>query len=109
MIEAAFDALNAPPTHAATTVLANSSLISSGKDLALDFVGLLAILAIVLGAVTAIRKIKEGVGESITTQIGVIFLAVIIVLSVGIAEAFSQEAVDRGVVKPRYYHNEWGR
>lgn len=109
MIYAEFTAMTAPPRQTATTLLASSNLISSGKDMALDFVGFLAILAIVLGAAVAIRKIKEGVGESITTQIGVIFLAVLIVLSVGIAEAFSQEAADRGVVKPQYYHKEWGR
>jgi hypothetical protein len=95
---------------AAQTISAlGPDILSNGKAMALGCVGLLGVLTIVLGTVFMIGRIKNGIGESIMFQLGVIVLGVIVVSSVGIAAALTDWTVDQGVVDRRYVHNEWGR
>ncbi|HYB36071.1 MAG TPA: hypothetical protein VEF72_10035 [Mycobacterium sp.] len=84
-------------------------ILTNSKAMALLIPGVLGVFAIVVGGVWTVFKIKEGVGEAITFQLGVIVVGVLIVLSVGIAAALTDWSVDQGLVDRRYVHNEWGR
>lgn len=107
----------APRTHASvhqaathlTISAAGSDILSNSKAMALLLPGLGGILLIAVGWIWTVRKIKEGIGEAITFQIGIIFVGVLIVLSVGIAAALTDWSVDQGLVERKYVHgNEWG-
>jgi|SRR5271166_1271556 len=84
-------------------------ILSNTKAMALACIGTLGVLVIVLGTIFMIGRIRNGIGESIMFQLGVIVLGVIVVSSVGIAAALTDWEVDQGVVDRHYVHNEWGR
>lgn len=92
-----------------TELLAASGLFESGNKLGLAVLGFLTLLALVIGAGSAIKKLKEGSGSAITTEIGVIVFAVLIGLSVGIAAALTQEAEDSGIRNPARVDSVWDR
>ena len=88
---------------------ASGDILSNSKALALLLPGLGGILLIAVGWIFTVRKIREGIGEAIIFQIGLIVVGVLIVLSVGIAAAFTDWSVDQGLVDRKYVHgNEWG-
>lgn len=92
-----------------TISAAGSDILSNSKAMALLLPGLGGVLLIAVGWIWTIRKIREGIGEAITFQIGLIVVGSLIVLSVGIAAAFTNWAVDQGLVDRQYVHgNEWG-
>lgn len=92
------------------TVMAYGDILSDSKIMALAIPGLLGVILIVVGSFFTIRKLKEGIGEAITFQLGLIFLGVLIVLSVGIAAGVTGVFVDKGVVDSRYYDSDvWGK
>jgi hypothetical protein len=112
--------ITAMPQLANAHIIANTSgtqtisalgadILSNSKATALGCVGLLGVLTIVLGTVWMISRIKQGIGEAIMFQLGIIVLGVIVVSSVGIAAALTDWEVNQGVVDRRYVHNEWGR
>ena len=92
-----------------TVLLAASGLFEAGNRLGLSVLGFLALVALVIGAGSAIRKLKEGAGAAITTEIGAIVFAVLIGLSVGIAAALTREAEDSGVRNPVRVDSVWDR
>jgi hypothetical protein len=99
--------------QAATTDLtisaASGDILSNSKAMALLLPGLGGILLIAVGWILTIRKMKEGIGEAITFQVGLIVVGVLIVLSVGIAAAVTDWAVDQGLVDRQYVRgDEWG-
>jgi hypothetical protein len=101
--------------HAATTAAhltfsaASGDILSNSKAMALLLPGLGGIVLIAVGWIFTVRKIREGIGEAIIFQVGLIVVGVLIVLSVGIAAAATDWAVDQGVVDRKYVHgNEWG-
>jgi len=89
--------------------VAAEGLFSAGTDLGLMVLGFLALLALVVGSGSAIAKLKEGAGAAITAEIGVIVLAVLIGVSVGIAAAFTREVNDSGVRNPVPVDSVWGQ
>lgn len=92
------------------TVSAAGDILSNTKIMALGIPGTLGVILIVVGSVFTIRKVKEGIGEALLFQIGLIVLGVVIVLSVGIAAGITGVFVDNGVVDSRYYHEGvWGQ
>ncbi|WP_094287573.1 hypothetical protein [Mycobacterium lehmannii] len=92
-----------------TDLLAASGLFEAGNKLGLAVLGFLALVALVVGSVSAMRKLKEGSGAAITSEIGVIVFAVLIGLSVGIAAALTQEAEDSGIRNPVRVDSVWDR
>jgi hypothetical protein len=92
-----------------TISAAGSDILSNSKAMALLLPGLGGVLLIAVGWIFTVRKLREGIGEAITFQIGLICVGVIIVLSVGIAAAVTDWSVDQGLVDRKYVHgNEWG-
>jgi hypothetical protein len=92
-----------------TISAAGSDILSNSKAMALLLPGLGGVLLIAVGWIWTVRKLREGIGEAITFQIGLIFVGVLIVISVGIAAAATDWFVDQGVVDRKYVHgNEWG-
>ena len=92
-----------------TNSAAGSDILSNSKAMALLLPGLGGVLLIAVGWIWTVRKLREGIGEAITFQIGLIFVGVLIVISVGIAAAATDWFVDEGVVDRKYVHgNEWG-
>ena len=92
-----------------TISAAGGDILSNSKAMALLLPGLGGVLLIAVGWIFTVRKLREGIGEAITFQVGIIVVGVIIVLSVGIAAAATDWAVDQGVVDRKYVHgNEWG-
>ena len=93
-----------------TATIAAGGIFSSGTDLALATIGFLAILALVVGTVSAIRvRAKEGAGAAITEQIGTIVFAVIILLSVGIAAMVTHEFSNHGIRNTVHVDSPWGQ
>lgn len=93
----------------ATTHLTSGDILSNSKAMALLLPGLGGILLIAVGWILTIRKMKEGIGEAIIFQVGLIVVGVLIVLSVGIAAAVTDWAVDQGIVDRQYVRgDEWG-
>lgn len=94
---------------AADTSVSAAGLFDSMQTLAHTALGLLALIALVVGAVSAIRaKAKEGTGAAITEQIGGIILAVLIFMGAGIGYLLTNEARDAGVPAPTG-ESPWGR
>lgn len=95
-------------THLTITA-AGDDILSNTKAMALLLPGLGGLLLIGIGWMWTIRKMREGMGEAITFQIGLIVTGVLIVLSVGIAAAVTDFAVDQGIVDRQYVRgDEWG-
>ena len=92
-----------------TQTLAASGLFDSGTKLGMSVLVFLSIVALVIGTVSAIRKLMEGAGTAITEEIGVCVLAAIILLSVGITSAFTREANDAGIRSPVPVNSVYGR
>jgi hypothetical protein len=93
-----------------TTILAVGGLFSSGMDLAFSAIGFMSALALVMGTVSAIGKVrKEGTGAGITSQIGAIVFAVLVLLSVGICAMVTREANNHGVRNTVHVDSPWGR
>ena len=92
-----------------TISAASGDILSNSKAMALLLPGLGGIVLIAVGWIWTIRKMKEGIGEAITFQVGLIVVGVLIVLSVGIAAAVTDWAVDQGLVDRQYVRgDEWG-
>lgn len=92
-----------------TISAAGSDILSNSKAMALLLPGLGGVVLISVGWIWTVRKMKEGIGEAITFQIGLIIVGSIIVMSVGIAAAFTDWSVDQGLIDRKYVHgNEWG-
>lgn len=75
----------------------------------LGIMGFLALVAIVVGTVQAIGKLRRGTGEAILTQMGVIGFGVLIGLTAAITAVLidwgaDQAGIDRNLVPSR----EWG-
>jgi hypothetical protein len=95
---------------ASSHTLAVAGIFTSGRGLMLATIGFLALLAIVIGTASAIRThTREGSGSAITAQIGTIIFAVLILLSVGIAAAFTREANSHGISNPVDVQSPWGQ
>lgn len=91
------------------TVVA-AALFDAGADLLRMALAFLALLALVVGAASAIRmKGKEGTGAAIAEEIGAIVLAVIIFCSAGIGLLLTREVQDAGVPVPSGVDSPWGR
>ncbi|SLI01147.1 Uncharacterised protein [Mycobacteroides abscessus subsp. abscessus] len=70
--------------------------------------GVMAITMIVGGGFWTMFKLREGIGEAILFQIGLIVVGVIMGLSVGIAAAVIDWSVDQGIVDRKFVHtDEW--
>ncbi|TXI56454.1 hypothetical protein [Mycolicibacterium mageritense] len=101
-----YQAIGADPV----TVMAYGDILSNSKVMALAIPGVLGIFLIVIGTFWTIRKVKEGIGEALMFQIGLIVLGVVVVLSVGIAAGVTDFFVDQGVVDSQYYDADvWGK
>ena len=99
------DALSAGP-H----VLAVQGIFTSGENLINAGMGFLALLAIAVGTVSAIRTHhKDGAGSGITAQIGAIIFGVLVFLSLGVAAAFTREAGSHGISNPVNVRSPWGQ
>ncbi|WP_018604169.1 hypothetical protein [Mycobacterium sp. 155] len=93
-----------------TQVLAAAGIFSSGRDLILGGIGFLAVVALAVGSVSAIRAhSREGAGAGISAQIGTIIMAVLILLSVGVASALTREASSHGISNPVRVESPWGQ
>jgi hypothetical protein len=91
-------------------ILAAGDLFTSGTSLAYSVEGFLAVMALVMGTVTAIRHhTREGVGSGITAQIGTIVFAVLIFLSSGIAAVVTHEFNSHGIRNSVHVPNPWGQ
>ena len=92
-----------------TISAAGDNILDNSKAMALVLPGLGGVLLIAVGWIWTIRKLKEGIGEAIAFQVGIIVVGVLIVLSVGIAAAATDWAVDQGIVDRQYVRgDEWG-
>jgi hypothetical protein len=92
-----------------TISAASGDILSNSKAMALLLPGLGGVLLIAVGWMWTVRKLREGIGEAIVFQVGLIVVGVLIVLSVGIAAAVTDWAVDQGVVDRQYVRgDEWG-
>jgi hypothetical protein len=93
-----------------TAVLAASDLFTSGTSLAYSVEGFLAVMALVMGTITAIRQhTRDGVGSGITSQIGTIVFAVLIFLSSGIAAVVTHEFNNHGIRNTVHVPSPWGQ
>jgi hypothetical protein len=94
----------------ATHLFAAGGLFSSGTDLAFSAIGFMAAIALVMGTVSAIGKIRrEGTGAGITSQIGAIVFAVLVLLSVGICAMVTREAANHGLRNTVHVDSPWGQ
>ena len=91
------------------SIVAVQGLFNSGTDLGLTVLGFLGLIALVIGTVSAIGKLREGSGTAITAEIGVIVFSVLILLSVGIAAVLTREANDAGIRNPVPVNSVWGQ
>ena len=90
--------------------LASGGLFSSGTDIILATVGFLAAVALLMGTVSAIGKVKkEGTGAGITSQIGAIVFAVLVLLSVGICAMVTREMGNHGIRNTVHVDSPWGQ
>jgi hypothetical protein len=102
--------------NAKLTALASTETLAAGTDILSDWkamaIGLgvtLAITLIIVGSFFTIPKLREGTGEAIIYQIGLIVLGVIVALSVGIAAALYVYAGEHHIVDQKFIHqSEWG-
>jgi hypothetical protein len=95
---------------AQSSLLAVGGLFSSGTDLIWTAMGFLGALALFMGTVSAIGKVrKEGTGAAITGQIGAIVLGVLIVLSAGIAAMVTREFNNHGIRNTVHVDSPWGQ
>lgn len=93
-----------PATQAA------GDLFTSGTSMAYSVEGFLAVMALVMGTVTAIRQhTRDGVGSGITSQIGTIVFAVLIFLSSGIAAVVTHEFNNHGIRNTVHVPSPWGQ
>jgi hypothetical protein len=93
-----------------THMLAAGGLFASGTDLAFSAIGFMAAIALVIGTVSAIGKVRrEGTGAGITSQIGAIVFAVLVLLSVGICAMVTREAANHGVRNTVHVDSPWGQ
>ncbi|WP_333890664.1 hypothetical protein [Mycolicibacterium gadium] len=107
-VAAAHQAATTATTHL-TISAASGDILSNSKAMALLLPGLGGVLLIAVGWVLTVRKLKEGIGEAIIFQVGLIIVGVLIVLSVGIAAAATDWAVDQNIVDRQYVRgDEWG-
>lgn len=94
----------------ATHMLAAGGLFASGTDLAFSAIGFMAAIALVIGTASAIGKVRrEGTGAGITSQIGAIVFAVLVLLSVGICAMVTREAANHGVRNTVHVDSPWGQ
>jgi len=99
-----------PAVDSGAAILAAGDLFTSGTSLAYAVEGFLAVMALVMGTVTAIRHhTREGVGSGITSQIGAIVFAVLIFLSSGIAAVVTHEFNSHGIRNSVHVPNPWGQ
>jgi hypothetical protein len=90
--------------------LAAGGLFSSGTDFAFSAIGFMAAIALVIGTASAIGKVKkEGAGAGITSQIGAIVFAVLVLLSVGICAMVTHEANNHGIRNTVRVDSPWGQ
>jgi hypothetical protein len=107
-VASAHQAATTTATHL-TISAASGDILSNSKAMALLLPGLGGVLLIAVGWIWTVRKLREGIGEAITFQIGLIFVGVLIVISVGIAAAATDWFVDQGVIDRQYVRgDEWG-
>ena len=93
-----------------THIVAVSGLFSSGTDLIWATMGFLGALALLMGTLSAIGKVKkEGTGAGITSQIGAIVFGVLVVLSSGIAAMITHEADNHGIRNTVHVDSPWGQ
>jgi hypothetical protein len=93
-----------------TAVTAAGDLFTSGTSMAYSVEGFLAVLALVMGTITAIRHhTRDGVGSGITSQIGTIVFAVLIFLSSGIAAVVTHEFNNHGIRNTVHVPSPWGQ
>jgi hypothetical protein len=96
--------------HAETNILAVGSLFSAGTDLVWATMGFLGAVALLMGTISAIGKVKkEGTGTGITSQIGAIVFGVLVVLSAGIAAMVTHEANNHGIRNTVHVDSPWGQ
>jgi hypothetical protein len=99
-----------PETLPARQLLAAGGLFSSGTDFAFSVIGFMAAIALLIGTVSAIGKVKkEGTGAGITSQIGAIVFAVLVLLSVGICAMVTREANNHGIRNTVRVDSPWGQ
>lgn len=99
----------------AVIMAANESIQAQGfnifnnwKAAVVSIGGALALTMIVGGSFWTFFKLREGIGEAILFQIGLIVVGVIMGLSVGIAAAIIDWSVDQGIVDRKHVHtDEW--
>ena len=77
-----------------TDMLAAGGLFASGTDLAFSAIG---------------KVRREGTGAGITSQIGAIVFAVLVLLSVGICAMVTREAANHGVRNTVHVDSPWGQ
>jgi hypothetical protein len=93
-----------------SVVMAAGDLFTSGTSMAYSVEGFLAVLALVMGTITAIRHhTRDGVGSGITSQIGTIVFAVLIFLSSGIAAVVTHEFNNHGIRNTVHVPSPWGQ
>ena len=96
--------------QAQTNILAVGGIFSSGTDLIWAAMGFLGAVALFMGTVSAIGKVKrEGTGAGITAQIGAIVLGVLVVLSAGIAAMVTHEFNNHGIRNTVNVNSPWGQ
>ncbi len=99
-----------PLIESPTAVIAAGDLFTSGTSMAYSVEGFLAVLALVMGTITAIRHhTRDGVGSGITSQIGTIVFAVLIFLSSGIAAVVTHEFNNHGIRNTVHVPSPWGQ
>lgn len=99
----------------AVIMAANESIQAQGfnpfnnwKAAVISLGGVMAITLIVVGGFWTIFKLREGIGEAILFQIGLIVVGVLMGMGVGIAAAVIDWSVDQGLVDRKYVHtDEW--
>ncbi len=107
-VASAHQAATTASTHL-TTSAASGDILSNSKAMALLLPGLGGVLLIAVGWIFTVRKLRDGIGEAIIFQVGLIVVGVLIVLSVGIAAAVTDWAVDQNIVDRQYVNgDEWG-
>ena len=93
-----------------THIVAVGGLFSSGTDLIWATMGFLGALALLMGTLSAIGKVKkEGTGAGIPSQIGAIVFGVLVVLSAGIAAMVTHEAGNHGIRNTVHVDSPWGQ
>jgi hypothetical protein len=96
--------------NASTQILASPGLFSTGTDIIWGAMGFLGALALLMGTMSAIGKVKrEGTGAGITSQIGAIVFGVLVVFSAAGGALLSRELNNHGINNPVQVDSPWGR